>query len=485
MRPDLLYPGTAGVINSPLPFGSGILAGDIGLENILAAMCGSDRSLYSPCRSVLLRPLREPDALKKRQEAVTEALQHKDTLRRLYRLCLSEEESRRRIWHINPEHITGAYGSSLSYLRMYSGFLRDLRAIADLNAASFESVIWKTFFTGLQENLTDEYLKKISETNAALDVSEGMWMTAGFGRLLQTADCRLLLKEERGSFLRWAMASGIHVNTSDPTVVEDMKKRRERALAPAADVLITAASSLTEYFRSLRQELAFFMGCINLQEAMEACGLPSCTPSFSRDTYRLQEAYDLSLSLHMKQKAVANDLDGSGCTLFVITGANQGGKSTFLRSAGQIQLLAQCGMPVPAASAEVKIFSGIFTHFKKEEDETMESGKLDEELVRMSGIVSHLKPGSLVLFNESFSSTSEREGSAIARDVTDALTETGCTVFAVTHLFTYASSYLNSPGVCFLKAERTADEKRTFRIIPGTPETTAYGEDLYRQIFND
>ena len=101
----------------------------------------------------------------------------------------------------------------------------------------------------------------------------------------------------------------------------------------------------------------------------------------------------------------------------MITGANQGGKSTFLRSVGVAQLMTQCGMFVGAQSLRVNVCDGVFTHYKREEDETMESGKLDEELARMSEIADHIGAGSVLLCNESFAATNEREGSQIARQV--------------------------------------------------------------------
>ena len=81
----------------------------------------------------------------------------------------------------------------------------------------------------------------------------------------------------------------------------------------------------------------------------------------------------------------------------VITGANQGGKSTFLRAIGLALLMMQSGMFVTATHFQASVSTGLFTHYRREEDTTMTSGKLDEELSRMSDIVDHLRPGSTVL----------------------------------------------------------------------------------------
>jgi DNA mismatch repair ATPase MutS len=115
----------------------------------------------------------------------------------------------------------------------------------------------------------------------------------------------------------------------------------------------------------------------------------------------------------------------------------------------------------------------------------MKSGKLDEELSRMSSIVDNVSPNSVVLLNESFASTNEREGSEIARQIVRALCETGVKVFYVTHLFDLAQGFhrAKTDSALFLRAERLADGRRTFRLAEGEPLPTSHAEDLYRRIF--
>jgi len=128
---------------------------------------------------------------------------------------------------------------------------------------------------------------------------------------------------------------------------------------------------------------------------------------------------------------------------------------------------------------------GVFTHYKREEDATMERGKLDEELSRMSAIASQITRHSILLCNESFASTNEREGSEIARQVVRAMLRKQIKVFFVTHMYDLAHSfYARQPGnALFLRAERQPDGRRTFRLTEGEPLPTSYGEDSYRRIF--
>jgi DNA mismatch repair ATPase MutS len=170
-------------------------------------------------------------------------------------------------------------------------------------------------------------------------------------------------------------------------------------------------------------------------------------------------------------------MDADGKELVLITGANQGGKSTFLRSIGLAQVMMQSGMFVVAERFAANIGEGIFTHFRRKEDPTMESGKFDEEL----------RPNSLVLFNESFAATNEREGSEIARQIASALIEKKITVFFVTHQYEFAHGMHEKhlDNALFLLAERRPDVERTFKLAVGAPLATGYGEDLYKEIFED
>ena len=121
----------------------------------------------------------------------------------------------------------------------------------------------------------------------------------------------------------------------------------------------------------------------------------------------------------------------------------------------------------------------------------MNSGRLDEELSRMNGIIEHIGDGSLLLLNESFATTTEKEGSVIAYDIITALIEAGVRVLTVTHLLSFArrvhEESKNDPdsAIEFLSAERKEDGRRTFRMIRHEPELTSFGLDLYREIVGE
>jgi DNA mismatch repair ATPase MutS len=238
----------------------------------------------------------------------------------------------------------------------------------------------------------------------------------------------------------------------------------------------------------LGTELAFYVGCINLHDKILEMGEPVCFPAgapATPQTLYAEGLYDVCLALRSDDSVVGNDLQADNKSLVIVTGANQGGKSTFLRSVGLAQLMMQAGMFVPATSFRANVCKRVFTHFKREEDRAMKSGKFDEELQRMSNIASEIAPDCLLLCNESFASTNEQEGSEIGREVVRALADAGVKVVFVTHLFELARSlYTEELGtVLFLRAERLADGRRTFRLVEGEPLPTSYGEDSYWRVF--
>jgi DNA mismatch repair ATPase MutS len=98
-----------------------------------------------------------------------------------------------------------------------------------------------------------------------------------------------------------------------------------------------------------------------------------------------------------------------------------------------------------------------------------------------------LTPDSMVLFNESFAATNEREGSEIARQIVDALLDRCVKVFFVTHHYELARGYYDRKmqNALFLRADRTSGGRRTFKLTEGRPLRTSYGQDLYARIFGE
>lgn len=243
------------------------------------------------------------------------------------------------------------------------------------------------------------------------------------------------------------------------------------------------------FFDQLKLQIAFYVGAVNLRQHMDRFELESCFPTVcQRDNLDFEELKEFVMCMEQRVKAVGNTCQIKDRNLLVVTGANQGGKSTFLRSIGIAQVMFQCGLQVTARQYASGIFPALFTHFTRREDSSMNSGRLDEELGRMNQIIEHLGEHSLLLLNESFATTTEKEGSVIAYDIITALQEAGVKILTVTHLLSFANKVYEEAiggtreGVAFLSAERREDGRRTFRMIEHAPELTSFGLDLYDSI---
>lgn len=242
------------------------------------------------------------------------------------------------------------------------------------------------------------------------------------------------------------------------------------------------------FFDQLRLQAAFYRGAVNLKHFMERFEIGSCFPTVGTgNTLHFQELKEVVMGLAQHMNPVGNTSEIDGKSLLLVTGANQGGKSTFLRSIGIAQIMMQCGLPVAAESYESGIYPSFFTHFTRREDSAMNSGRLDEELRRMDQIVNRLEENSLVLLNESFATTTEKEGSVIAYDIIRALTESGVKVLMVTHLLSFAQRVYEEREdwaryAAFLSAQRMENGQRTYKMVEREPQLTSFGLELYDEI---
>jgi len=354
----------------------------------------------------------------------------------------------------------------------------------------------------IRQELDDEYLALVETHVKSLRFPSGVLLSAQLGKGNEGTGY-LLRKPNplKGNWISHIFSEKSPVYSfflppRDESGARILSELRDRGLARVANSVAQSAEHIERFFHLLRWELAFYIGCLNLRERLHQLHAPFAFPI----PYPAQERhltfsglYDLCLALSMEKQLVGNHLDADDRNLLVITGPNKGGKTTFLRSLGQAQLLMQAGMFVSAETFSANLSSGIYTHFLREEDKTMERGKFEEELQRMAQIVDRVKANSLVLMNESFSATNEREGSEIATQVVSALLGSGVKVFYVTHLYEFARRMqeegipVPTPGPIsplFLVAERLSDGRRTYRILEGKPLQTSYGEDLYQKVFN-
>ncbi|MCX7786131.1 MAG: DNA mismatch repair protein MutS [Spirochaetes bacterium] len=480
------------------------LVQDLGLETLFSTMAGGDKFVYQVVQRVILTRLEDPSEILYRQEILKDCLNHPELIHELYRIPLEFLDRKRKQWlWFSPRHSSPSLilSGARQLLESSLDLLHTLRTVAEKNSEHVLSKGFRRFFSMIQQELDDTYLSLVETHVKSLRFPGGVLLSAQLGK--GNEGTGYLLRKpnpQTGSWITRIFSEkspvySFSLHPRDESGARILSELRDRGLARVANSVAQAAEHIEQFFHRLRWELSFYIGCINLEEQLKQLRAPFVFPKpypLHEPTLSFSGLYDICLALSMGKRIVGNQLHAKNRNPLVIMGPNKGGKTTFLRSLGQAQLLMQAGMFVPAETFSANPVSGIFTHFLREEDKSMERGKFEEELQRMSQIVDRVKPNSLVLMNESFSATNEREGSEVALQVVTALLESNVKVAYVTHLYEFAhrvmekripaSSYI-SLNPLFLVAERLSDGTRTYRILEGTPLKTSYGEDLYHRVF--
>ena len=226
-------------------------------------------------------------------------------------------------------------------------------------------------------------------------------------------------------------------------------------------------------------DLAFYLGWLERIGPLRDAGLPFCYPQVAQADTSLaaRDLFDLALALRREpagEGIVTNDLELSGAErLLVITGPNQGGKTSFARAIGQLHHLASIGVPVPGSAARVGLGDAVHTLFARAEDPADLTGRLEAELTRAASILDALRPGSVVILNESFASTTSDDSLAITRALLDEMTRRGATCVVVTFLGELAA---DDPSTASLTGVVDPHDptRPTFRLERRPPDPLAH-----------
>lgn len=469
---------------------------DLGMGALFAAMADGDDFLLEVARSALLSTAdNNLDAVRYRQAVLRDCLENPQWVRSLYDIAVTairvDKHSYRRVFRSQASSVLR---ESAEVLQAFVVLLRKLRNISCQHARDIQSEGFRSLLERLQRELDDGYLAVIEHHLQALEFRDGVLISAELEKSGKGRD--YLLRQGTTHVDGWwrrlfgpsSSDCVWRVHPRDESGLRALSELRDRGINPVANAIDQSADHILGFFKLLQAELAFYLGCLNLHQQLTRFGSPVCFPepaTMNERRLAFTQLYDVGLTLRFAHPVVGNDINADGKQLILITGANQGGKSTFLRSLGLAQLMMQAGMFVAAEDFRGSLCVRVFTHYRREEDVALESGKLDEELARMSRIVDQITPDSLLLCNESFAATNEHEGSEIARQIVTALLEAHVRIFLVTHLYEFAHGIYsdNIRDVIFLRAERRDGDERTFKMVPGEPLQTSYGEDLYYQAF--
>lgn len=252
----------------------------------------------------------------------------------------------------------------------------------------------------------------------------------------------------------------------------------------------------TDFLLGLLPEIELLVRGTRLHQDLKALGCPLCAPvllPMEERAFRAKGLYNpvVAKKLPEGESVVPNDMvidrTDEGAMIYVLTGPNRGGKSVITCAIGLCQVMLQLGMFLPADSCEISPADGIYTHFPTGADDTIDKGRLGEECARLGEIFDAVTENSLVLLDESLSSTGSYEASYIAAEVLAGLAEVGCRCLFSTHLHELAaeldrineqSAARGGVRIDTLVAGIAGEGRRSFIITRQKPDGKSYARDI-------
>lgn len=529
---SLLWPFGRTATPERRPAMGGSVPADLELDDVVAVLVGDDRRRERFVESVLTELCTDNAVIRYRQGIVTDLLADETLCGRLQRLlsnlaalAVPRERDLGKMapfiqvatrageleLHVGTamhlqEALEGSPIASEALLRLRD-YLRDITSAPEFQSLQTELPALRRQLDRAQSftigvNLTDELMPASA---AILTVNSEK--IAGKGMLLN----RLFGEGSERALTPLRMGDAASAGTPENRLYRDLQKLLEEVAAPVAHALERYAGINAHGLGPLEPELAFFLNGVVMIRRLQQAGLPVCCPEAAPADARitlLSKAYHVSLALRMYRQKTAPPPDQAGgiitnpvtfdddrARIWILTGPNRGGKTTFTQMVGLIHVLFQAGLYVPAAEARISPVDAIYTHFPVPETTQLGMGRLDEEAKRLAGIFAAATSRSLILLNEVLAGTSAVEGLGLATDAVRGLRLLGVRAIYATHLHDLAFSVeqinQTTPGtaqagslVADVEAQGTvvgSHHRRTFRILPGLPRGVSYASEIAEQ----
>lgn len=227
------------------------------------------------------------------------------------------------------------------------------------------------------------------------------------------------------------------------------------------------------------EETGFYLEIYSLINRIKDWGIPVCRPEINEEYgINATEVYDFTLVAKNEKNIVPNDITLTDTSKFCfLRGANGGGKTTYLRCVGVNTVLALCGAPAAAKSFATYDYQTIYSHFPRDE-RFDRGGRLNDEEARLKTIKGHADNSSLVLLNETFSTTGAKQSDEMTAELARRIYSAGCTGIYVTHAKIDSSSDI--PVLC-VAVDPNDENRRTFRVEKETGSGGSFAEDILRR----
>jgi DNA mismatch repair ATPase MutS len=385
--------------------------------------------------------------------------------------------------------------AALVYCDAVTGLARDL-SLADLKSRGF--LAFQEYMTnyvhsrGFQSLLAEAQAVKgeLSSVKYGLIIQSGKFSVRKYeGETDYTVAVeKIFEKFKQGAVedYRVKLYEGSGMNHIEAKILEFVARLHPEQFAPLDHFCAGHSRFVDETIRTFDREIQFYIAYLEFMAAIKRKGLPFCYPQISatsREVYAY-EAFDLALAnalLVTKQPVICNDFSLTGRErIIVVSGPNQGGKTTFARMFGQLHYLASLGCPVPGREARLFLFDQIFTHFEREEDIRNLRGKLQDDLVRIHKILDQSTPDSILVLNEIFASTTLKDAVFLCKEIMARVMELDALCVWVTFIDELSSlSEKTISMVSTVVPDNPA--MRTFKIVRKPADGLAYALSIAKK----
>jgi len=284
----------------------------------------------------------------------------------------------------------------------------------------------------------------------------------------------------------WKLPERTGMSHIEAKILEFVAKLYPEAFAALDHFCANHSYFINEIIQSFDREIHFYISYLDFIAELKRRGLPFCYPEVSSMDKEIfvHDGFDLALAnalQHKEKSLILNDFSLKDPErLIVVTGPNQGGKTTFARMFGQLHYLASLGCPVPGREARLFLFDRIFTHFEQKEDVSNLRGKLEDDLVRIHNMISHATPHSLFILNEIFTSTTLKDAVLLSREIMERLMNLD--IMGVWVTFLEELTTLSEKTVSMVATVDPHDPTiRTFKIIRKPADGLAYTLSLAKK----
>ena len=485
---SVLYDGSSGGVRSETVEPPAFF-GDLGLDQVIEAITFTKKNY--DLKPFFYTPLTNADAIYYRHEVMRDlesetllasinSFAEKMIIVRRYLGLVAKLDFRNHIegWHLEAVLIYCNAVRSLAHdlsqadlrsrgLLAFRAFVNEYIASNGFLALAAEATALKADLSAVRYCVTiKEGTVKVRKYEGEADYSTDVERT--FERFKQGAvkDYRLTLDTRSG------------MNHIEAQILECVARLYPDLFARLHDFYTRHGEFLDETIRAFDREIQFYVAYLEFIARLKRAGLKFCYPQITtrKEVYDY-EGFDVALAYRLLQErmpVVCNDFYLQGKErVFVVSGPNQGGKTTFARTFGQLHYLASIGCPVPGREARLFLYDRLYTQFEKEEDIKNLRGKLEDDLMRIHAALEQATPNSILVMNEIFSSTTLSDAVFLSKKIMERILELDCLCVWVTFVDELASySEKTVSMVSTIVPENTA--LRTFKIVRKPADGLAY-----------